>query len=350
MGFFSNLWGLDIGIDLGTTNIVVYVKGRGIILNEPSMVALRRKPRGGGQEIIAVGREAKRMDGKTPAGIETIWPLKDGVIANFEMTEELLRYCIQEASEGSSFSGRPRVAISVPAEITEVERKAVIDATLGAGAKEAYVVEEPISAALGVGLPIEKAQGSMIIDIGGGTSEVSVLSLGGAAVKKSERIAGKSMDEAIISLLRQHYTLLIGETTAEEVKNTIGSAIPLEEELTMDVRGRDLSGGLPKTIKLSSADVREALEPIIVRIEDLVKVALEHTKPELAKDIANQGIFLTGGVANMKGLPERLSDTLKTPVFIAEEPLFAVAYGLGKYLDDLDKIKGTLLSVQKGAR
>lgn len=350
MGFFSSIWGLDIGIDLGTSNIVVYVKGKGIILNEPSMVALRRKPRGGGQEIIAVGMEAKRMDGKTPTGIETIWPLKDGVIANFEMTEELLRYCIQEASEGASFRGRPRVAISVPAEITEVERKAVIDATLGAGAKEAYVVEEPISAALGVGLPIEKAQGCMIIDIGGGTSEVSVLSLGGAAVKKSERVAGRSMDEAIINLLRQHYALLIGNTTAEEIKNTIGSVLPLEDELTMEVRGRDLSGGLPRSIHVSSIDVREALEPIIARIEDAVKVALEHTKPELAKDIASHGIFLTGGVANIKGLAERFAKALKTPVFVADEPLFAVAYGLGKYLDDLDQIKGTLLSVQKGAR
>ena len=353
MSFFSNLWGLDIGIDLGTTNIVVYVKGKGkgkgIVLNEPSMVALRKKPRGGGQEIIAVGREAKLMDGKTPAGVETIWPLQDGVIANFDMTEELLRYCIHEASEGK-YNVRPRVAISVPAEITEVERKAVIDATLGAGAREAYVIEEPISAALGVGLPIDEPRGSMIIDIGGGTSEVSVISLSGTSVKKSERIAGKNMDIAVINMMRQHFGLLIGETTAEEVKNAIGSVIPLEEELTMQVKGRDLSGGLPRIASISSVEVRESIEPIISRIEDVIKFALEQTKPELAKDIADHGIVLTGGVAQLRGLAERLSCTLNTPVFVAEEPLFAVALGLGKYLDDLDGRKRMILTVQRGAR
>ena len=349
MKFFSNFWGLDVGIDLGTTNIVVYAKGKGIVLNEPSMVALRKRPRGGGQEIIAVGLEAKLMDGKTPAGVETVWPLQDGVIANFDMTEELLRYCIHQASEGK-LNIRPRVAISVPAEITEVERKAVIDATLGAGAKEAYVIEEPISAALGVGLPIDEPIGSMIIDIGGGTSEVSVISLSGTSVKKSERIAGKNMDLAIINMLRQQFALLIGETTAEEVKNTIGTAIPLEKELTMQVKGRDLSGGLPRIATVSSVEVRESIDPIICRIEDVIKVALEQTKPELAKDIADHGIVLTGGVALLKGLSERLSRVLNTPVFVAEEPLFAVALGLGKYLDDLDARKRVLLTVSRGAR
>ena len=346
---FSNFWGLDVGIDLGTSNIVVYAKGKGIVLNEPSMVALRKKPRGGGHEIIAVGHEAKLMDGKTPAGVETVWPLQDGVIANFDMTEELLRYCIHQASEGK-FNVRPRVAISVPAEITEVERKAVIDATLGAGAREAYVIEEPISAALGVGLPIDEPRGSMIIDVGGGTSEVSVISLSGTSVKKSERIAGKNMDLAIINMLRQQFALLIGETTAEDVKNTIGTALPLEQELTMKVKGRDLSGGLPRIATISSVEVRESIDPIISRIEDVVKVALEHTKPELAKDIADHGIVLTGGVAQLRGLDERLSNALNTPVFVAEEPLFAVALGLGKYLDDLDSRKRNILTVQRGAR
>ena len=241
--YLSGILGLDVGIDLGTANIVVYVKEKGIVLSEPSTVAVRKLPRGRGLEVIAVGQEAKSMAGKTPTGVEAIWPLQDGVIANFDMTEELIRFCLHKAKGGGSFMAHPRVVISVPAEVTEVERKAVVDATLGAGASEAYVVDEPISAALGVGLPIDKPQGCMIVDVGGGTSEVSVISLGGIVVTSSLRNAGKVMDNAIIAMLRQRYALLIGDTTAEEVKNTIGSALPLTPELEMAVKGRDLSDG-----------------------------------------------------------------------------------------------------------
>ena len=259
---FSGILGMDVGIDLGSSNIVVYVKDKGIVFSEPSAVAVKKLPRGSGFEVIAVGTDAKNMSGKTPAGIDAIWPLDGGVIANFDMTQELIKYCIKRVSSNSAFMVHPRVVISIPAEVTEVERKAVIDATLGAGASEAYVVEEPISAALGVGLPIDKPNGCMVIDIGGGTSEVSVISLGGIVVTSSLRNAGKTMDNAIIAMVRSRYALLIGETTAEEVKNTIGSALPLEQELEMSVKGRDLSGGLPKSDTVSSVEVREAMEPI----------------------------------------------------------------------------------------
>lgn len=234
--------------------------------------------------------------------------------------------------------------------MTEVERKAVVDATLGAGAREAYVVEEPVSAALGVGLPIQEPRGSMILDIGGGTSEVAVLSLGGIVVTNSLRAAGKDMDNAIVAMLRQRYALLIGETTAEEVKIAIGSALPLDKELEMAVKGRDLADGLPKADMVTSVEVREALEPIVLRIEDMVKVALEQTPPELAKDIVDQGILLSGGVSQLRGLAERLSRALNTPVVVAEDPLFAVARGVGKILDNLDDMRKVLLSVERGSK
>jgi actin-like ATPase involved in cell morphogenesis len=283
--FLTGVFGGDVGIDLGTANIVVYVKGRGIVINEPSAVAIRKRPRGGATEVIAVGREAKAMAGKTPGGVFTIWPLQDGVIANFEMTEELIRHCLRRANGGKPFVSHPRVVISVPAEVTEVERKAVIDATLGAGAKEAYVIEE-----------------------------------------------------------------LIGDTTAEEVKIAIGSALPLDKELEMAVKGRDLADGLPKADVVTSVEVREALEPILLRIEDMVKVALEQTPPELAKDIVDQGIFLSGGVSLLRGLAERLSKAMNTPVVVAEDPLFAVARGVGKILENLGDMKKVLLSVEKGSK
>ena len=348
--YLSGILGLDVGIDLGTANIVVYVKEKGIVLSEPSTVAVRKLPRGRGLEVIAVGQEAKAMAGKTPAGVEAIWPLQDGVIANFDMTEELLRFCLQKAKGGSSFMAHPRVVISVPAEVTEVERKAVVDATLGAGASEAYVVDEPISAALGVGLPIDKPQGCMIVDVGGGTSEVSVISLGGIVVTSSLRNAGKVMDNAIIAMLRQRYALLIGDTTAEEVKNTIGSALPLTPELEMAVKGRDLSDGLPKVDTVSSVEVREALDPIFLGIEDMVKVALEKTPPELAKDIVDQGIVLSGGVSLMRGFAERLSRAVNTPVITAEKPLYSVALGVGKILENLGAMRRVLMSVERGSR
>ncbi|MBQ9904466.1 MAG: rod shape-determining protein [Synergistaceae bacterium] len=339
---FSNVLGMDVGIDLGSSNTVAYVKDKGIVFSEPSAVAGRRRPRGEGYEIIAVGEAAKAMSGKVPHGIEAVWPLEGGVIANFDMTQELLKYCLKRVSSNSTFMMHPKVVISIPAEVTEVERKAVIDATLGAGASEAYVVEEPISAALGVGLPIDKPSGCMVIDIGGGTSEVSVISLGGVVVTSSLRTAGKMMDNAIIAMVRQRYALLIGETTAEEVKNTIGSALPLEPEMEMNVKGRDLSDGLPKSDTVSSVEVREAMEPIFKSIEDMVKVALEKMPPELAKDVVDRGIILTGGVAMMRGLSERLSRAVNTPVIAAEQPLNSVALGLGKILDNLGTMRKVL--------
>ncbi len=346
---FSGILGLDVGIDLGSANIVVYVKDKGIVLSEPSAVAVRKLPRSKGLEVIAVGHDAKAMSGKVPDGVEAIWPLRDGVIANFDMTEELIKYCLKRVSGNGNFV-HPRVVISVPAEVTEVERKAVVDATLGAGASEAYVVEEPISAALGVGLPIDKPNGCMIIDIGGGTSEVSVISLGGIVVTSSLRTAGKMMDNAIIAMIRQRYALLIGETTAEEVKNTIGSALPLNPELEMNVKGRDLSAGLPKSDKVSSVEVREAMEPIFTGIEDMVKVALEKMPPELAKDVVDRGVILTGGVALMRGFDERLSRAINTPVIVSEQPLYSVALGVGKILDNLGTMRRAIFSVERGSR
>ena len=347
--YFSGMLGLDVGIDLGSSNIVVYVKDKGIVLSEPSAVAVKKLPRGEGFEIIAVGHDAKAMSGKVPHGIEAICPLEGGVIANFDMTQELIRHCLKRVNSNSSFMVHPRVVISIPAEITEVERKAVIDATLGAGASEAYVVAEPISAALGVGLPIDKPNGCMVIDIGGGTSEVSVISLGGIVVTSSLRSAGKAMDNAIINMVRQRYALLIGDATAEEVKNTIGSALPMSPELEMNVKGRDLSGGLPKSDTISSIEVREAIEPVFTGIEDMVKVALEKMPPELAKDVVDRGIILTGGVAMLHGFSERLSRTINTPVIVAEEPLFSVALGVGKILDNLDTMRRVLMSVERGS-
>ena len=347
---FSGMLGLDVGIDLGSSNIVVYVKDKGIVLSEPSAVAVRRLPRSKGVEVIGVGYEAKAMSGKVPAGIEAIWPLEGGVIANFDMTQELLRYCIKRVSTNNAFMVHPRVVISIPAEITGVERKAVIDATLGAGASEAYVVEEPISAALGVGLPIDKPNGCMVIDIGGGTSEVSVISLGGIVLTNSVRTAGKAMDTAILNMIRQRYALLIGDATAEEVKNTIGSALPMNPELEMNVKGRDLSDGLPKSDIVSSVEVREAIEPVLCSIEDMLKVALEKMPPELAKDVVDRGIVLTGGVALMRGLAERLSRAINTPVVVADQPLNSVALGVGKILDNLNAMRRILHSVERSAR
>ena len=347
---FPGMLGHDIGIDLGSSNIVVYVKDRGIVLNEPSAVAVRKLPRGGGFEIIAVGHEAKAMAGKVPAGINVIWPLEGGVIANFDVTQELIKHCLRKVCAGSAFMIHPRVVVSIPAEITGVERKAVIDATLGAGAGEAYIVEEPISAALGVGLPFDKPNGCMVIDIGGGTSEVSVISLGGIVVTSSLRTAGKMMDGAISAMIRQRYSLLIGDTTAEEVKNTIGSALPMSPELEMHVKGRDLSDGLPKSDIVSSIEVREAMDPIFVSIEDMVKVALEKMPPELAKDVVDRGVILTGGVALMNGFAERLSRAINTPVIVAEKPLYSVALGIGNILDNLASMRRVLKSVERGSR
>ncbi|MBL3593197.1 MAG: rod shape-determining protein [Synergistaceae bacterium] len=343
--FLSGLFSRDVGIDLGTANVVVYVKGRDITLNEPSVVAVRKAGKRGQQEVIAVGREAKAMVGKTPGGVATIRPLQHGVIADFEMTEAMIAHFVSKAVGSRGPFSHPRVIVCVPACVTEVERKAVVDAALNAGAREAFIVEEPVAAALGAGLPIQEPRGSMVLDIGGGTSEVAVLSLGGIVVANSLRAAGDDIDAAIVALMRQNYTLSIGDSMAEEIKMSIGSATPLDEELSMEVKGRDLMDGLPKAVTVTSAEVREALNPIVGRIEDMVRDALEQTPPELSRDIVDQGFIITGGGALLKGLPERLAKTLNIPVMTAEEPLFCVARGLGKVLEELNRMKTVLVPV-----
>lgn len=345
MTLFKRSAGIGIGIDLGTANIVVFQSDKGIVYDEPSCVSVRKLPRGG-VEVIAYGHEAKAMIGKTPVGVSVIKPLRDGVIANFDMTEAVLRHFISKACTAGHFSS-PQVIVSVPAKVTEVERRAVVDAALGAGAREAYILDEPIAAALGAGLPINAAEGSMVLDIGSGTSEVAVISLGGLVVSNSLRVAGDSMDEAIIGLFRQKHALLIGESTAENVKIKIGSVLPLKEELEMEVKGRDLADGLPKVTRVSSVEVREVLIPIVSRLEDMVKVALEQTPPELSRDIVDNGIVLTGGGSQLRGLAPKLTKVLGAPVFLAEDPIHAVANGVGLTLQNLGQMKRILTTVHK---
>ncbi len=345
MAFFNKSHAAGIGIDLGTSNIVVYQSGRGIVFDEPTCVAVRKLPRGGA-EVIAYGREAKAMIGKTPVGVSVIKPLRDGVIANFDMTEGVLRHFISKTCAVCRISN-PQVVVSVPAKVTEVERRAVIDAALGAGAREAYILDEPVAAALGAGLPISAPEGSMILDIGSGTSEVAVISLGGLVVSNSLRLAGDSMDEAIVGLFRQKHALLIGESTAENVKIQIGSVIPLDEELEMEVKGRDLADGLPKVTHVTSIEVREVLMPIVSRVEDMVKVALEQTPPELSRDIVDNGIVLTGGGSQLRGLARKLTKVLNAPAILAEDPIHAVANGVGLTLLKLGEMKSLLTTVRK---
>ena len=345
--FLAGLFSRDIGIDLGSANTVVYVKGRGIVIDEPSVLAVRKVGRKGQKEVIAFGHAAKRMIGKTPQGIETVRPLQHGVIADFDMTEQMMEHYITSAAQGRRFMAHPRVAICVPACVTEVEKRAVVDATLGAGAREAFVVEEPLAAALGTGLPINEPRGNMVVDIGGGTSEVAVLSLGGVVISNSLRAAGDDLDNAIVTMMRQSYTLSIGESTAEEVKFAIGSVIPLEQELEMEVKGRDLMDGLPKVVKVTSNEVREAIEPIICRIEDMLRYAVEQTPPELVKDIVDQGLVLTGGSSQLRGLNIRFSDAMNVPVHMAEQPLYSVALGLGKLLETVDRGERIAVTVDR---
>lgn len=346
---FSGFFGSDIGIDLGTVNVVVYVKGKGIVINEPSVIAVRRAQRGGRKEILAVGREAKAMVGKTPSGIETVKPLREGVISDFDMTEAMISHFARAADDRRGFFSRPRVVVSVPACVTEVERRAVVDATLSAGAREAYIVEEPLAAALGASLPIHEPRGNMVVDIGGGTCEVAVLSMGGIVVCKSIRGAGDEIDSAIVSMLRLNHKLAIGEGTAEQIKWALGSVLPLEEELQIEVKGRALTDGLPSSILLSSIQVREAIEPIIQRISETIKETLESTPPELVRDIYEQGLVLAGGGALLRGLSQRLSKELNVPVFVAEEPLLAVTNGLARILENLDSKRPILNTVERGS-
>jgi rod shape-determining protein MreB len=329
--------------------MVVYAKGRGIVIDEPSVIAIRKVGFKGKKDVIAFGGPAKKMIGKVPIGIETIRPMQHGVIADFDMTEQMVGHYMNEANQGRRLMAHPRVAICVPAGVTEVEKRAVVDVTLGAGAREAFVVEEPLAAALGTGLPINEAKGNMVVDLGGGTSEIAVLSLGGIVLSNSLRAAGDDLDAAIISMMRQNYTLSIGESTAEEVKCAVGSVMPLDEELEIEVKGRDLMDGLPKVVNVTSAEVRDSIEPIIVRIEEMLRYAVEQTPPELVKDIVDYGFVLTGGTSQLRGLGARFSDAINVPVHMAEAPLHSVAFGLGRLLETVDRGEKIAVTVDHSA-
>lgn len=328
MGIFDSLSN-DIGIDLGTANTLVYVKGQGIVLNEPSVVAIEKST----GKVLAIGSAAKEMMGRTPSGIEAIRPLKDGVIADFDISERLIADFIRRVVK-HKFLMKPRVVVSVPSGITGVEKRAVRDSAENAGAREVYLIQEPMAAAIGVGLPVDQPSGSMIIDIGGGTTEIAVIALNGIVNDTSIRVAGDEFNEAIIMYLKKNYNLLIGELTAEEIKMRIGSAFPLDKELSMEIKGRDLVAGVPKNLKLSSVQVREALSETIDIIIEAVRQALERTPPELASDILERGIILTGGGALLRGLDKRLRQETNLPVNVAEDPLTCVARGTGKVLSD----------------
>lgn len=334
----------DMGIDLGTANTLVHVKGKGIVIREPSVVAIQRDT----GEILAVGEEAKQMIGRTPGNIVAIRPLKDGVIADFDVTQAMLKYFIKKAMSSNSFI-RPRVVVGVPSGVTEVEKRAVIDATMQAGAREAYLIEEPMAAAIGAGLPVHEPTGNMVVDIGGGTTEVAVISLGGIVTSRSVRIGGDEMDEAIVQYVKRMYNLLIGERTAEEVKMKIGSAIAPKTEEAMDVRGRDLVTGLPKTIIIKASEVQMALSEPIAGILEAVKVTLERTPPELASDIMDKGIIMTGGGALLKRLDSLLSRETGMPVYISEDALSCVAGGTGGVLENLDLLKKIVMPIKRNS-
>jgi rod shape-determining protein MreB len=337
--FFDRFWGMlsnDLAIDLGTASTLVYVKGKGIIANEPSVVAIRKDARG--TKILAVGNNAKKMLGRTPANITAIRPMKDGVIADFDITESMLKYFIQIAHNRKSFI-KPRCIVSVPSGITPVEKRAVRESAEAAGAREIYLIEEPMAAAIGAGLPVSEPIGSMIVDIGGGTTEVAVISLSGIVYSQSVRTAGDKMDEAIVLYIKRKHNLLIGERTAELIKITIGTAFPEEDIKTVDVKGRDMITGIPKTIEISSVEITEAIQEPINTIVEGVKIALEHTPPELASDIVDRGIVLAGGGALLQNLDALLREETGLPIIVCESPLTAVVLGSGKALDELDLLK-----------
>ena len=329
IGFFSS----DMGIDLGTANTLVLVKDKGIIINEPSVVAVQRE-KYGKQKILAVGHEAKEMVGKTPGDIEAIRPMRDGVIADFDMTEKMIRYFIEKTHRRKSFL-RPRIIISVPYGLTQVERKAVRESALSAGAREVFLIEEPMAAAIGANLPVREPQGNLVVDIGGGTTEIGVVSLGGLVISKSIRTAGDKIDMSIVNYIKEKYNLLIGERAGEDIKISVGSAIQLPEELSIVVKGRDQISGLLSRVELTSEDVREAMREPLKEIADALKTVLEMMPPDLAGDIVENGIVLTGGGALIRGLDKYLSDIVKLPVFVADDPLLAVAIGTGKALEEI---------------
>ncbi|MDH3752883.1 MAG: rod shape-determining protein [Acidimicrobiia bacterium] len=331
--------GRDMAVDLGTANTLVYVRGEGIVLDEPSVVAINTRT----GEPLAVGSEAKRMIGRTPSHIQAIRPLKDGVIADFDVCEKMLRYFIQKVHR-SRFA-KPRMVICVPSGITGVEKRAVQEAAEFAGArKPAYIIEEPMAAAIGAGLPVQDPTGNMIVDIGGGTTEVAVISLGGVVASQSVRVGGDELDDAVLQYIKKEYSLALGVRTAEEVKVQMGSAWPLEEELYAEIRGRDLVSGLPKTIVISTEEIRDALSEPVSSIVDAVKVTLDKTPPELSADIMEEGIVLAGGGALLNGLPERMHNETGMPIQVAPDPLFAVALGSGQSLEEFEALQGVLFS------
>jgi rod shape-determining protein MreB and related proteins len=331
--------GRDMAVDLGTANTLVYVRGRGIVLNEPSVVAINTKT----GAILAVGQEAKRMIGRTPAHIVAIRPLKDGVIADFDVTEKMLRYFIQKVHR-RSFLAKPRVVVCVPSGITGVEQRAVEEATISAGARSAYIIEEPMAAAIGAGLPVHEPTGNMVVDVGGGTTEVAVVSLGGIVTSQSIRIGGDELDESIVNYIKKEYSLMLGERTSEEIKMAIASAFPMPDEKQAEIRGRDLVTGLPKTIVIAAEEIRRAVEEPVNAIVDAVKNTLDKTPPELAADIMDKGIVLAGGGSLLKGLDERLKHETGMPIHVAEDPLYAVALGSGKCLEEFESLKRVLIS------
>lgn len=338
-GLFSK----DLGIDLGTANSLVYVKGKGIVLREPSVVAIQRDS----GNVLAVGEEAKQMIGRTPGNIVAIRPMRDGVIADFDVTQSMIKYFINKALRNRTFLIRPRVVVSVPSGVTAVEERAVREAALQAGAREAYLIEEPMAAAIGSGLPVHEPTGNMIVDIGGGTTEVAVISLGGIVTSRSVRKAGDEMDEAIIYHVKKTYNLMIGERTAEDIKVEIGTAYPVTVEEVYEVRGRDLLTGLPKTIQVTASEIYKALLEPVTSILEAIKSTLELTPPELAADIMDRGIVMAGGGSLLKGLDRLVSEQTGMPVHLADEPLISVAYGTGRVLENIDVLRKVLIQPKK---
>lgn len=335
IGLFSK----DMGMDLGTANSLVYVKGKGIVIREPSVVAIQKDT----GQVLAVGEEAKRMIGRTPGNIVAIRPLRDGVIADFDITQSMIKYFISKALRGRTFLVRPRLVVGVPSGVTAVEERAVREAALQAGAREAYLIEEPMAAAIGSGLPVHEPTGNMIVDIGGGTTEVAVISLGGIVTSRSIRIASDEMDDAIINHVKRTYNLMIGERTAEQIKIQIGTAYPPDTLEVEDVRGRDLVTGLPKTVQITSAEIYKALSEPVSSIIEAIKATLEHTPPELSADIMDRGIVMAGGGSLLRGLDRLVSEETGMPVHLADEPLLAVAYGAGRVLENIDVLRKVLI-------
>jgi rod shape-determining protein MreB and related proteins len=346
INWLLGLFSLDIAIDLGTANTLVNVRGKGIVINEPSWVTIDKRLR----QPLAIGLEAKEMVGRTPSNVMVVRPLRDGVISEFDVTQIMLEYFIGKVHEQSVVPlPRPRVVIGIPTGVTEVEKRAVYDATMAAGARQAFLLEEPIAAALGAGLPIGEIKGSMVVDIGGGTTEVAVMSMSGVVASRSLRVAGDEMDEDIVQYLRNKYNLLIGQGVAEQVKWTVGSAFPLPSEKMMEVRGRNLVTGLPETIEVSSVEIREALSGSVQVIVDTIRDALDEIPPEIVADLMDLGICLAGGGALLQGLSDRLSDELKLRVWVAEDPLSCVARGAGMVFDDFDRLSRLLVGLERGS-